>query len=45
MEDTFALTPGQGFSGVLDYSTHEARKFYLSAIKPLELDNPFNVLP
>ena len=45
MTELFALTPGQGFSGVLDYSTHEARKFYSTAVKPLEMDNPFDVLP
>ena len=44
-EDTFALIPGQGFAGTLDHSMIEARNFCATAVKPLELDNQFDITP
>ena len=42
---TFSLTPGLGFTGVLDYSVADARKFEYYTTKSLEPENLFDVIP
>ena len=41
----FALTPGAGLAGVIDYSTAEGRKFYSIATRPLDPDNRYDATP